>query len=142
MSDPISPKHKAPGLSRREDAGSAMKATTVRFSTDLWALLEAEAARTGVSVAQYVRDAALARAAFAAGARSGAPAALLNDWATAAFDAESSGAERRNAARRLATALPRLISRELVEEAVALRGQSAQAIRRATERQRRRADAP
>jgi len=36
-----------------------MRATTVRFSADLWELLEREAARSGVSVAQYVREAAL-----------------------------------------------------------------------------------
>jgi uncharacterized protein (DUF1778 family) len=35
----------------------------VRIGADLWALLEREAALTGVSVAQYVREAALARAA-------------------------------------------------------------------------------
>ncbi len=41
----------------------AMHATTVRFTDDLWDLLEAEAARQGVSVAQFVRDAALVRVA-------------------------------------------------------------------------------
>ena len=38
----------------------AMKVTTVRFGADLWTLLEHEAALAGVSVAQYVREAALA----------------------------------------------------------------------------------
>jgi hypothetical protein len=46
-----------------------MRATTVRFGTDLWAMLELEAKRSGVSVAQYVREAALARLAFSAGVR-------------------------------------------------------------------------
>ncbi|SEH10532.1 ribbon-helix-helix protein, CopG family [Thermoleophilum album] len=46
-----------------------MRATTVRFSADLWELLEREAARSGVSVAQYVREAALARIAYTAGLR-------------------------------------------------------------------------
>lgn len=41
----------------------AMHATTVRFTDDLWELLEQEAARQGVSVAQFVRDAALLRVA-------------------------------------------------------------------------------
>ncbi|HEV2773273.1 MAG TPA: GAF domain-containing protein [Thermoleophilaceae bacterium] len=41
----------------------AMHATTVRFTDDLWELLEGEAARQGVSVAQFVRDAALFRVA-------------------------------------------------------------------------------
>lgn len=40
-----------------------MHATTVRFSDDLWELLEQEALGTGVSVAQFVRDAALLRVA-------------------------------------------------------------------------------
>ncbi len=40
-----------------------MHATTVRFTDDLWGLLEGEAARQGVSVAQFVRDAALLRVA-------------------------------------------------------------------------------
>jgi hypothetical protein len=46
-----------------------MHQTTVRFGTDLWHDLEAEAARLGVSVAQYVRDAALARLSYEAGRR-------------------------------------------------------------------------
>jgi hypothetical protein len=46
-----------------------MRATTVRFGTDLWEMLEREAERTGVSVAQYVREAALARVAYRAAVR-------------------------------------------------------------------------
>jgi len=46
-----------------------MRATTIRFTPELWELLEREAAREGVSVAQYVRDAALFRIAYTAGAR-------------------------------------------------------------------------
>jgi hypothetical protein len=46
-----------------------MHQTTVRFGQDLWRELEAEAARSGVSVAQYVRDAALTRLVNAASAR-------------------------------------------------------------------------
>ena|SRR5947209_19099078 len=38
-----------------------MHQTTVRFASDLWSRLEQEAERTGVSAAQYVRDATLAR---------------------------------------------------------------------------------
>lgn len=40
-----------------------MRATTLRFSDDLWQLLERESDHQGVSVAQFVRDAALMRAA-------------------------------------------------------------------------------
>ena len=41
--------------------GMPMRATTVRFTDDLWALLEAEASLQGISAAQFVRDAALLR---------------------------------------------------------------------------------
>src|SRR4051794_29659345 len=46
-----------------------MRATTVRFSEDLWKLLEREAAREGVSAAQFIRDATVMRAAYAMGRR-------------------------------------------------------------------------
>jgi hypothetical protein len=49
-----------------------MRATTIRFPNDLWEQLEREARRQGISTAQYVRDAALYRVAFTAGAASGA----------------------------------------------------------------------
>lgn len=52
-----------------------MRATTIRFPNDLWAQLEREARRQGISTAQYVRDAALYRVAFSAGAASGADGA-------------------------------------------------------------------
>lgn len=42
----------------------AMHQTTVRFGRDVWTVLEREAARVGVSAAQYVRDATLARLAY------------------------------------------------------------------------------
>jgi hypothetical protein len=46
-----------------------MHQTTVRFGPDLWAALERECAGLGVSVAQYVRESALARLMYSAGRR-------------------------------------------------------------------------
>jgi hypothetical protein len=46
-----------------------MHQTTVRFTPDLWWQLEQEAERSGVSAAQYVREATLARLAYTAGQR-------------------------------------------------------------------------
>jgi GAF domain-containing protein len=54
-----------------------MRATTVRFGDDLWALLEREAAGQGVSSAQFVRDAAILRLAHLAAERD-APEARLS----------------------------------------------------------------
>jgi hypothetical protein len=46
-----------------------MHQTTVRFGADLWTQLEHEAASTGVSAAQYVREATLSRLAYSAAQR-------------------------------------------------------------------------
>jgi hypothetical protein len=46
-----------------------MHQTTVRFAPDVWAALDEEASRLGVSTAQYVREAAVARLAYGMGRR-------------------------------------------------------------------------
>ena len=46
-----------------------MHQTTIRFPADLWGTLEAECGRLGVSVAQYLREAALTRLVYSAGRR-------------------------------------------------------------------------
>lgn len=46
-----------------------MRATTVRFGEALWKLLEREAEADGVSAAQFIRDAAVMRIAYAMGQR-------------------------------------------------------------------------
>jgi|1186.fasta_scaffold629614_2 hypothetical protein len=46
-----------------------MHQTTVRFGPDLWEALEAECAEIGVSIAQYLREAAVARMSYTAGRR-------------------------------------------------------------------------
>lgn len=59
------------------EPNTAMRVSAIRFGTDLWQVLETEAARVGVSVSQYVREAALTRAAAAAAARGEDPFQLL-----------------------------------------------------------------
>jgi hypothetical protein len=108
-----------------------MKVTTVRFGEDLWGLLESEAANSGVSVSQYIREAALARAAFAVGARAGAADELLAAWSRALLGGGRDGSELGEATQRLIAALTRSRSREQREEAAALRGESRQARRQA-----------
>jgi hypothetical protein len=56
-----------------QSARMGMRATTIRFSEDLWELLEREAQRQGVSAAQFLRESALLRLG-AASARGDAPA--------------------------------------------------------------------
>jgi hypothetical protein len=46
-----------------------MHQTTVRFGPDLWEALEEECSELGVSVAQFVREAALTRLVYLAGRR-------------------------------------------------------------------------
>jgi hypothetical protein len=50
-------------------ADRKMHQTTVRFGADLWEALEIECAQLGVSVAQFVRESALARLMYMAGRR-------------------------------------------------------------------------
>jgi hypothetical protein len=63
----------APAGMGRGVATRKMHQTTIRFSADLWAALERESAALGVSVAQFVRESALARLMYEAGRRGGAP---------------------------------------------------------------------
>lgn len=72
-----------------------MHQTTVRFSEELWSTLEREAAVSGVSIAQYVRDAALARVAYVSGQRSRDGAGDAMGWADPrAFEAAAQGNDR------------------------------------------------
>jgi hypothetical protein len=82
-----------------------MHQTTVRFGRDLWLVLEQEAERLGVSAAQYVREATLARLAYAAGRGDEASAsreafawagqARLSERAQAEMDAADRGGHAR-----------------------------------------------
>src|SRR3954465_1777650 len=61
---------------RGNRSGMPMRATTVRFSEDLWELLEAEASQQGISAAQFVRDAAMMRLGTPSGRRGDTSAPL------------------------------------------------------------------
>src|SRR5215216_2760526 len=54
-----------------------MKATTVRFGEDLWAMLERESKRLGISAAQFVREATIMRVSMLAGSRGDPDAELM-----------------------------------------------------------------
>jgi Ribbon-helix-helix domain len=83
-----------------------MRATLVRFGPELYEELRAEAARTGVSVAEYVREAVVARMAYTAGRRG---------------DASYTDAARQ------AAGLARAEAARVREEASAVRAENAQA---------------
>jgi hypothetical protein len=114
----------------------AMKATTVRFSDDLWAAVSVEAEIAGVSASQFIREAALARAAAAAGARGevlfGAFPSIFDEIAgDSALEAGDGQQEMRDALSQLSRAMAGTTR----DDAKALRAES-QAARRASEQQR------
>jgi hypothetical protein len=106
-----------------------MKTTTLRFGPDLWRVLVGEAATAGVTVSQYVRDAALARALAAAAARGEGPFELLAGAVRDEMRHQSSVSIRLQAEGHLA-ALARLTAGDRVADSVALTGQSEEAHRK------------
>lgn len=106
---------------------SAMKLTTLRIGEDLWALLATEAERTGVSVAQYIREAALARAAASAGARGEPPFAEIARGAHEVASSPATPLDKRHAIELALAGLARALAEGQRESAEALRGQSRQA---------------
>lgn len=106
-----------------------MKVTTVRFGTDLWRLLEAEAAKAGVSTSQYIREAALARAAAAAAARGEGPFELLAG-AVREVTRDEHRPYKRAEIEQILSGLARLAVEETLSEATALRAESKQALAR------------
>jgi len=107
-----------------------MKVTTVRFGTDLWRLLETEAAHSGVSTSQYIREAALARAAAAAAARGYGPYELLAG-SLREVTREENDPTKRAEANRLLAALARLTAADANADAEAVHAQSEQAVNHA-----------
>jgi hypothetical protein len=73
-----------------------MHQTTVRFGTDLWEALEVECSRLGISAAQFVREAALARLSYVSGQRGDTDYDDALRYAGVNVPADA-GAERRDA---------------------------------------------
>src|SRR4051794_41921200 len=83
-----------------------MRATTVRFAESLWALVEQEAEREGVSAAQFIRDASVMRAAYAMGRRGDPDVEAVFGHLGGASGAESDGNGNGAARRRALLAAP------------------------------------
>jgi hypothetical protein len=107
-----------------------MRVTTLRIGDDLWKLLESEAARSGVSVSQYIREAALARAAAAAGGRGDLPFEQITLGAREIASARVTPVQKRHAIELALGGLARALAQDEAQSAQALRGQSDQARRK------------
>ena len=106
-----------------------MKVTTVRFTDDLWAAISREAEIAGVSASQFIREAALARAAASAGARGELP---FPSYATTISQIEAAApSENTQALQHALTLLTRAMAGNIRSDSEALRAQSAHAQRRA-----------
>jgi hypothetical protein len=105
-----------------------MKVTTVRFSEDLWEAIGVEAERAGVSASQFIREAALARAAAAAGSRG---EVLFDPLAAAVQGDDPPWREvgHQPEVQRALAVLSRALTANTRSESEALRAQSRQAVR-------------
>lgn len=117
----------------RNAAPTAVPATEVYLDAAVGEALGREAARLGVTVSEYVHDAALARAVFALGARGEGSSNLLAAWARTLLDAEVDDGDRRADKPRLIAALTRDDRQEVRDGAAAVRAERRQACRRAAE---------
>jgi ADP-ribosylglycohydrolase len=109
-----------------------MKVTTVRFGADLWEVLKDEAALAGISVSQYLREAALARAVAAATLRGEGPFESLAGDSREVRQRDVSRSHR-DKSKRTSAKLTRATASEAVAAARAVRAQSEQAVRHAAE---------
>lgn len=105
-----------------------MRVAAIRVGADLWRLLESEAGQVGVSVSQYVREAALARATAAATARGEDAFELLGLACAGIAPTPGSDAEK-DAKAKSPSRKARARAREVRADARALKAQSEQAWR-------------
>ena len=117
---------------------TAMKVTTVRFSRDLWDTVAEEAEQAGISASQFIREAALARAAAAASARGESAYQSLISSSLEIAEAPTTTPEDQGEVQRALSVLTRVLARSLRTDAQALRGENRQA-RRVTSREMGRA---
>jgi hypothetical protein len=130
-----------------------MHQTTLRFGPDLWEALEEECSRLGVSVAQFVRESALARLAYTAGRRrdlgyeeafAGAGAAMVDRAGAAVVDGAGAAvldpAGAAVSAQRNAPADAQVAASEQCEAAAAVSAQSALVWRRSRDLRERAAE--
>ncbi len=108
-----------------------MHQTTVRFGEDLWEALERECDRQGLSVAQFVREAALTRLAYAAAKRGDPEFEMALEFATSGREPARSVPTERSDVSGSGTAVAR--AQAGAEETSALWAQGRQARRRAEE---------
>lgn len=111
-----------------------MHQTTVRFAPDLWEALEEECAHQGVSAAQYIREAVLARLTYTAGRRGeGEYEEALTQAGAAPTDPAPALPARRSATRpfQLRDEIAMRAAADLVENSSALSRQSIAALARA-----------
>jgi hypothetical protein len=106
-----------------------MKVTTVRFSEDLWETVSAEADRAGVSASQFIREAALARAAAAAGSRGDVPFAAFAATIHDAARLDLMSPERERELRSAIAAVSRALAANTRDDALAVQAQSEQTLR-------------
>jgi len=107
-----------------------MKVTTVRFSEDLWDAIVSEAERAGVSASQFIREAALARAAAAAGARGDLLFSGFVEGISEAARIDSLPLDRQRQIQSAIAGVSRVVASNTHSDAQALQAQSKQVMRR------------
>lgn len=101
-----------------------MKVTTVRFSEDLWDVISVESALAGISASEFIREAALARAAAAAGARGEMPFTSFRSVADEIGRVSVAAPDQRAEIQDALSKLSRAMASGIRSDAEALRAQS------------------
>ena len=119
-------------MSLWNNTADLMRQTTVRFGEDLWAELEREAEAVGVSVAQYLREAALTRLVYERARHGDESYETALRWAGASTKGADAGTEPVRRARRASEEVTATVA-----NSQAVWAQARQARARASELRRR-----